>query len=521
MSLSNFMKNYLKIIKRFDFTQKFNSFIDKINMRNYFKYVKKFHFTEKVNLFIQKIKQININSFKAILVIYAIIFSLFLFLAIPGLYNYENYYDQIKKQTLLDFKFKVENITDIKYRFVPKPHILIKNAKLAFDKDKEFQFAKIKDLKLYISLIDLYKKNKISIKNIVIRNGSFYLKKKTFFNFKEHLNKTIIKPIKIVNSNFFYLTENEDVANISPIKELDYFIDSKLKEKNLKIKGKLFDVNYNFFWKKNYNKPNIIESNIKFDNPNISMSNKSIKNYVDNITDGLLKTNFLNNKINIKYKIHKDKINFITDNNNLDSKYKIQLNGNFTLNPFFFDTKINLSNLDYNFLINNILPSLYIYKNTLHPNINGKSKIKIDSQKNKIINSFEITLGFYDKKIILDKFNIKLKKIGNLNISNLEYVNKEEKIYIKSNIKLNIVDQKQFYYRFQVPKKNRVDISKIYFDLEKNLDEEKYYISNISINSLENNLNNKNSQIYFDDEITNIQTLTKVINEYFRKINLG
>jgi len=86
---------------------------------------------------------------------------------------------------------------------------------------------------------------------------------------------------------------------------------------------------------------------------------------------------------------------------------------------------------------------------------------------------------------------------------------------------LNIVDQKQFYYRFQVPKKNRIDIRKIYFDLEKNLDEEKYYISNISINSLENNLNNKNSQIYFDDEITNIQTLTKVINEYFRKISLG
>ena len=173
MSLSNFMKNYLKIIKRIDFTQKFNLFIDKINMKNYFKYIKKFHFTEKANLVIQKIKQININSFKAILVIYAIIFSLFLFLAIPGLYNYENYYDQIKKQTLLDFKFKVENIKDIKYRFVPKPHILIKNANVAFDSDKELQFAKIKDLKLYISLTDLYKKNKISIKNIVIINGSF------------------------------------------------------------------------------------------------------------------------------------------------------------------------------------------------------------------------------------------------------------------------------------------------------------------------------------------------------------
>ena len=231
------IKNYFKNIKRFDFTQIFNLFVDKINIKNYFKNIKRFDFTQKLKLFIQKIKQTNINSFKAILIIYAIIFSLFLFLAIPGLYNYQNYYDQIKKQTLLDFKFKVENITEIKYRFVPKPHILIKNANIAFAKDKELQFAELKDLKLYISLIDFYKKNKISIKKIVIKNGSFYFKKKTFFNFTEHLNKTIIKPIKVVNSNFFYLTENEDVANISPIKELDYFIDSKLNEKNLKLKA--------------------------------------------------------------------------------------------------------------------------------------------------------------------------------------------------------------------------------------------------------------------------------------------
>ena len=66
-----------------------------------------------------------------------------------------------------------------------------------------------------------------------------------------------------------------------------------------------------------------------------------------------------------------------------------------------------------------------------------------------------------------------------------------------------------------------LNIKKIYFDLEKNLDEKKYYISNISINSLKDNLNSQNSQIYFESEITNIQTLTKLINEYFRKINLG
>ncbi len=515
------MKNYLKNIKRFDFTQKFNLFIDKINMKNYLKNIKRFDFTQRFNLFIEKIKQININSFKTILIVYAIIFSVFLFLAIPGLYNYQNYYDKIKKQTLSDFKLKLGDIKKVKYRFVPKPHILIEGANLAFVKDEELSFAKLKKIKIYISLIDLYRKDKISIKEIVINNGNFYFKKKTFINFLEHLNKTIIKPIKVINSNFFYLNKNEDVANISPIKELNYFIDSKLREKNLKIKGKLFDVNYNFYWKKNYNKPNIIESNIVLNNPNISISNKLVKNYENNINDGILKTNFLNNKININYKTHNEKINFITDNNNLNSNYQIKLNGNVILEPFFFDTKIDLSNLDYGFLINKFLPTLYIYRDTVHSNINGKSMINIDNVKNKLLNNIEIMISFHDKKIILDKFKIKIKKIGDLRISNVEYVNREEKIYIRSKMQLNIMDQRQFYYRFQVPKKNRINIKKIYFDLEKNLDENEYYISNINLNSLENNLSKQNSEIYFDEEITNIQTLTKLINEYFRKINLG
>ena len=107
--------------------------------------------------------------------------------------------------------------------------------------------------------------------------------KNIFTNFRKHLNQVIIKPIKITNSNFFYLGKNLEVANISPIKELNYFIDYKTKEKNLKIKGKLFDVNFNFTWKKNYNDPNKIKSNISFTHPNISLSNISNKNYQNSL----------------------------------------------------------------------------------------------------------------------------------------------------------------------------------------------------------------------------------------------
>ena len=201
-------------------------------MKNYLKNIKKIDFTQKFNSIFVKIKDIDLKSFKTIIIIYSLIFSVFLFLSIPGLYNYKNYYENIQNEVFKDFKLRLDNITEVKYRFVPKPHILIEEANLNFNKNNDDKFAKLKNIKLYISIIDLYRTDKISIKEMKVNKGNFYFKKNTIYNFMDHLNKAIVKPIKISNSNFFYLSKNNEVANIVPIKELDYFIDFKLKEKN-------------------------------------------------------------------------------------------------------------------------------------------------------------------------------------------------------------------------------------------------------------------------------------------------
>ena len=43
------------------------------------------------------------------------------------------------------------------------------------------------------------------------------------------------------------------------------------------LKGKIFDVNYNFSWKKNYNNPNQTKTKIEFTNPNINFENQITK----------------------------------------------------------------------------------------------------------------------------------------------------------------------------------------------------------------------------------------------------
>ena len=132
-----------------------------------------------------------------------------------------------------------------------------------------------------------------------------------------------------------------------------------------------------------------------------------------------------------------------------------------------------------------------------------------------------MSFKFANQKMLIDKFNIKIKKIGNLTISDLGYLDKEDEVYVKSKIVFNILDSKQFYYRFQVPKKNRINLKQINFDLEKNLDKKVYYISNIKINSYEKDLENETSDIFDETEIFNIQTLKKLINDYLASINQG
>ena len=87
-------------------------------------------------------------------------------------------------------------------------------------------------------------------------------------------------------------------------------------------------------------------------------------------------------------------------------------------------------------------------------------------------------------------------------------------------MELDVNDQDQFYRRFQIAKKKRIDLKKIYFDIEKDVDENIYFISNIIFNS--DDKSKKQNKIVSESEthkINNIQQLTRIIKERFKQIN--
>ena len=146
-----------------------------------------------------------------------IIFSIFLFLSIPGLFDFEKRKEEIKKVFQNDFNLHVSINDEIEYRFVPSPHLILKKTKIGFNSNNSSNIGEFDNIKLYISLYQLYKNKNIVVKELLIKKGNFYFKNNSFELFNNHLEKTLIKPIKIVNSNFFYINNKNEVATISPI----------------------------------------------------------------------------------------------------------------------------------------------------------------------------------------------------------------------------------------------------------------------------------------------------------------
>ena len=486
-------------------------------MKKKLKNLKKSNFIHKFNLFITNIKPLKLNNFQIIILIYAVIFSVFLFLSLPGLFNYDKYHEQIKKKTLSEFKINIDNISKIKYRFVPFPHLLIEDAQLKLSNDQKSTISQLKNLKIFISLIELYKNKNISIKRLAIKKTNFYFNNHTFYLFNQQLNKSIIKPIEITNSNFFYKNKSGEVVTISPVKKLDYFIDFRSKEKELKIKGKLFDTDYKFNWNKNYLNPEKINLSLLFRNPNIQISNKITLKYKQKYNVGNLKISMLGKNTSFQYTKKDSSINF---KNLKDNSSDFILNGNIDLKPFDFNISLLIKDSTLDFIIDNLYLKYYDFRNSIKNNFTGKLNIELEGVKNNFIQNGSFVIDFQDSKINIIKNYFKIKKIGTIHVEDARFFENNNNLLFKSKIIFNINDQDEFYRKFSIPRKNRINLNKIVMQLEKEVDNENYWISNILFNKEQNN--NENNELELEDKFmfSNIQQLRKFIQEEFKKINL-
>ena len=483
----------------------------------YNKFIKKYYYKITSFNYAEYFKYQHIKILVAVIIIF---FSCILYLSLPAFYNYESFDKELQNKIHKDFKVNLRNIKGIKYSFIPKPHFIIETSNLFLAMKNEKEIAKINNLKVFLSLSNLHNKEQIKIKLIKIKEANFYINDINLKSFYKHLHTNITKPIYINNSNFFYSDRNDEVTTISPINKFKYFIDIKRKEKILKISGKLFDVNYKYKWKKDYLFPKISESNVNFKSPNIKIMNRAEKDNKNDLFKGFTEVKFLNNELNIFYSFDKNKIDINSEKRKLDFNDKIKLKGHIELNPFFFDLNLSLLELDFNLITQKLFLFVYSLNSSVHPYFNGNFSIKLNKLNNKLFKDIVFNFKFEEEQIKLDRSNLNLKKIGKINFSSLEYIEKGNKLLVKTRMELDVNDQDEFYKRFQISKKKRIDLKKIYFDIEKDVDENIYFISNIIFNS--DDKSKKQNKIVSELEthkINNIQQLTRIIKERFKQIN--
>ncbi len=471
-------------------------------MKNYLSKIENFSIQDYISL---KKK----NPFGTIISLIALIFLLSLYFTIPTFYNYKNYETEIQRKVSKDFKLNIQNISGVTYLILPSPHFLIEECDIYFSNSGE-KIVKAKHLKINIFSKNLHKKEKIEFKSIELNNLDLDLQFNDIKNFYNHLKNNITKPIDIYNSNIFFRDQNKEIISISKIKKFEYFFDFQNKSKKLNILGNLFGSNFQFDWIKNFSNPYITLSSINFKNPNLNISNKFNKENED-FTKAKTNISFLRNNLDLNYKFNQESVELIDDKSKKINHSK--LIGKINLDPFLFDLNLILSGIRIQTVLDNLFTNLHKTNQSVNFNFNGNLKINLNEINNRLFENLIININFLDERISLNNSSLNLKKIGKINFSDPSIYQKNQKLFIKSKIKFDVENQQELYKRFLIPRQNRIDLNKVYFEVEYNIDDGNYFLSNINFNQSNNN------QIIFH-EINNIQQLNNLISEEFKKVNL-
>ena len=444
-----------------------------------------------------KIKQ-NKITFSLILIAIFITFSSLTILSLPVLFNYKSKVIKIEKNFYNNFKIYLKTTGNISYKPFPKPHLLVENASLKLtNADSNNNFINTSNLKIFISLRDVYLR---SFKNLIsteISNTNLEFK---YFNLKDirkHLYQKVNKPITFINCKFFLRNKNDEVILISPINKIDYKINNKSKIKIFSIYGEMFGLNFKSVWKRNYNNPKQSIHSLDIFNSLIKLNNRF---KLENTKNSVIHTNIEYGQDKIQYKI-----DFIDDKINIISPDKINTNFNIDssiqLNPFNFNGMLTIKNRKVENIIDNFLLKLFIYDKNFLGNFDGNLKIKFEELNNKIIKNGEMTFEIGEKKINLKNASFKLNKIGEIK-TDMNFLQNNEETKFKSKNQLIIENYIEFAKVFQIGTKKVKKIKDIYFDLERNIGDSDFTISNVRIDDSDKN---KYSKEIFT--IKNIQNL--------------
>ena len=295
----------------------------------------------------------NISGLNKVLI--TLIGSLFLYifyLLLPSIYDKTWVEEKIKKNLLSEFKINLTSTEDISYRILPSPHFLIKDTNiLSNEPNNKKIIAEVRNLKVFISQGNFFDKEKITLKNIIIKDANFSLSGIDLKRYNSSINEKLSdKKIQFDKGNIFFKDNINEIFTIVKINDANLFFNDQALHNNFNLKGSIFSIPFTFEIKSKNDQQ--IEKKISFNakSLNLEINNNYI---IDN--DGQAKGNnivtFLGTLLNSEFKLSNNSVIFFSKNSRIKNN-KIDYNGILSINPFDLDLKIDLNHNKISELLN-------------------------------------------------------------------------------------------------------------------------------------------------------------------------
>ena len=469
----------------------------------------------------------NINVKIVIFGISTLIFIYLLYLSIPSLYNSGRVQKVLSNQILSEFNLNISLSPDITYRILPAPHFSIKDSKLfILNSNVNNEIGELKELKIFIGQKNLFKKDKIILNKILIKNANFFLKKQNLSFFNELVNKKFSdQKVKIKNSKLFFNDKKDNTVFIYSIKNLVAEYARDTGKNIINIDGEIFKIPVKLYWEKDLiRKHKILKANLK--KINIDILNKSIfqkdkYSYQNEIS-------ILSSKFKTNYDFVKNKINFNSEQSMVRNT-PIAYNGNIDLKPLFIKTEAQSKTFDLYYILKNsfwfneILKAGFIF----NENLNGKISVKSDKiLKNKLFEKISFITNVSEGNLDFNETILINEKIGDLKILRSSFIEKDDKIFLEAKAVLNIKELDSFYKKLLIPKSKRKDLTKIEFSFEFDTINTNFKVNKINFYNLKNKKINSEKiddlvDSYVDKRFEYLNSngfknfLKEIINAYF------
>ncbi len=460
---------------------------------------------------------INLISNNKIILTFAAISVLFIsYLLVPTFFKQSQISNHLKQVIFEKYNLNLNFRNNLRYNLFPRPHFTNNDAIIFYNNE---EISKIKKIKIFISLDNLFTLKNIEVNDLLIQKANFNLNKVNYNFFINLLNNSFIENnLTIKNSNIFFRNEENEVLFINQISDLNYFYDSNELLNKLVSENELFNIPYSI---------ELFKSDVEkkfFSKLNVNFLNLQIENELYNqnkIKSGNANIIYNKSKSNISYKLNKNLIEF-----NFYDKFdnpEFSFNGKFNLNPFYAIIKGKSEKLNLANFFNSESSFVQLLKTEIFNSKNIDFEFYLNSNTFNNYPSFEninLNLKIKEGFIDIDNTSFEWKKISDFKIYDSLIFIKDGELILDSKLEINVDNYNEIYKFLLTPKNYRRKFNKIDLGFYYNFNQRSTKLKDIKIdgkmhnelNSVIGNVNLKENKLQNKIYFKNL--LNKAIKAY-------